>query len=174
MDDFIKYLKDKIFKKSICFFYWFYDYSNNKYDSLYILSTEISRQFRLLELPIKVIQGAGLTHENLYSSKNNHYRKKSAALPAAALPSAAADRNRNRTAQSLFTKRLLAIPCSTALQKMSIFENAALVRESVHVYTQVCFVNLQLNGTRYFSVPFKLGQNGSAAVPLPCVPPFLM
>ena len=69
---------------------------------------------------------AGITHENLYSSKNNHYRKKSAALPAAALPFAAADRNRNRTAQSLFTKRLLAI-----------------------------------------------GLSGSAAVPLPRVPPFL-
>ena len=55
---------------------------------------------------------AGLTHENLYSSKNNHYRKKSAALPAAALPFTAADRNRNRTAQSLFTKRLLAIGLS--------------------------------------------------------------
>ncbi|EPF26977.1 hypothetical protein HMPREF1221_00558 [Treponema socranskii subsp. paredis ATCC 35535] len=26
---------------------------------------------------------------------------------------------------------------------------------------------------RYFSVQFKLGQNGSAAVPLPRVPPFL-
>ena len=56
---------------------------------------------------------AGITHENLYSSKNNRYRKKkSAALPAAALPFAAADRNRNRTAQSLFTKRLLAIGLS--------------------------------------------------------------
>jgi len=120
-----------------------------------------------------LIEDTGLTHENLYSSKNNHYRKKSAALPAAALPFAAADRNRNRTAQSLFTKRLLAIPCSTALQKMSIFENAALVCESAHVYTQVCFANLQLNGTRYFSVPFKLGQSGSAAVPLPRVPTFL-
>ena len=111
--------------------------------------------------------------------------KKSAVLPAATLPfargtsrsalvaSAAADRNRNRTAQSLFTKRLLAIPCSTALQKMSIFENAVLVCESTHVYTQVCLANLQLNGARYFSVPFKLGQSGSAAVPLPRVPPFL-
>ena len=58
--------------------------------------------------------------------KNNGYRKKSAALPAAALPFTAADRDRNRTAQSLFTKRLLAI-----------------------------------------------GQSGSAAVPLPRVPPFL-
>ena len=115
----------------------------------------------------------GLTHENLYSSKNNHYRKKSAALPAAALPFAAADRNRNRTAQSLCKKRLLAIPYSTALQKMSIFENAVLVCESAHVYTQVCLANLQLNGTRYFSVPFNLGLSGSAALPLPRVPPFL-
>ena len=55
---------------------------------------------------------------------------------------------------------------------MSIFENAALVRESAHVYTQVCFANLQLNGTRYFSVPFKLGLSGSAALPLPRVPLF--
>ena len=74
--------------------------------------------------------------------------------------------------RNLFDKRLLAIPCSTALQKMSIFENAALVCESAHVYTQVCFANLQLNGARYFSVPFKLGLSGSAAVPLPRVPPF--
>ena len=114
----------------------------------------------------------GLTHENLYSSKNNHYRKKSAALPAAALPFAAADRDWNRTAQNFF-EILLAIPYSTALQKMSIFENAVLVCESAHVYTQVCFANLQLNGARYFSVPFKLGLSGSAAVPLPRVPPFL-
>ena len=27
---------------------------------------------------------------------------------------------------------------------------------------------------RYFSVQFKLGQSGSAAVPLPRVPPFLL
>ena len=54
------------------------------------------------------------------------YYKKPAALPAAALPLAAADRNRNRTAQSFLTKRLLAI-----------------------------------------------GQSGSAALPLPRVPPFL-
>ena len=40
------------------------------------------------------------------------------------------------------------------------------------VYTQVCLANLQLNGARYFSVPFKLGLSGSAAVPLPRVPPF--
>ena len=87
--------------------------------------------------------------------KNNRYRKKSAALPAAALPfargtsrfalvaSAAADRNRNRnrTAQNFF-KILLAIPYSAALQKISIFENAALVRGSAHVYTQVYFANL--------------------------------
>ena len=58
--------------------------------------------------------------------KNNRYRKKSAALPAAALPfargtsrfalvaSAAADRNRNRTAQNFF-EILLAIPYSAAL-----------------------------------------------------------
>jgi len=72
-----------------------------------------------------------------------------------------------------FQKNSLAIPYSTALQKMSIFENAVLVCESAHVYTQVCLANLQLNGTRYFSVPFKLGQSGSAAVPLPRVPPFL-
>ena len=126
---------------------------------------------------------SGHTHENLYSSKNNHYRKKSAALPAAALPfargtsrfalvaSAAADRDWNRTAQNFF-EILLAIPYSTALQKMSIFENAVLVCESAHVYTQVCLANLQLNGTRYFSAPFKLGLSGSAAVPLPRVPPF--
>ena len=89
--------------------------------------------------------------------KNNRYRKKSAALPAAALPFTAADRNRNRnrTAQNFF-EILLAIPYSAALQKISIFENAALVRESAHVYAQVCFANLRLNGTRYFSVPFKL------------------
>ena len=55
---------------------------------------------------------------------------------------------------------------------MSIFENAALVRESVHVYKQVCGANLRLNGRRYFSIPFKLGQSGSAALPLPRVPPF--
>ena len=46
----------------------------------------------------------GLTHENLYSSKNNHYRKKSAALPAAALPFAAADRDWNRTARTFLQK----------------------------------------------------------------------
>ena len=88
---------------------------------------------------------SGLTHENPYSQKNNRYRKKSAALPAAALPFAAADRDWNRTAQNFF-EILLAIPYSTALQKMSIFENAVLVRESAHVYTQVCFANLQLKG----------------------------
>ena len=77
-----------------------------------------------------------------------------------------------RTAQNFF-EILLAIPYSAALQKISIFENAALVRESAHVYAQVCFANLRLNGTRYFSVPFKLGQSGSAALPLPRVPPFL-
>ena len=110
--------------------------------------------------------------------------KKSAVLPAATLPfargtsrfalvaSAAADRDWNRTAQNFF-EILLAIPYSTALQKMSIFENAVLVCESTHVYTQVCLANLQLNGARYFSVPFKLGLSGSAAVPLPRVPPFL-
>ena len=62
-------------------------------------------------------QAAGLTHENLYSSKkNNRYRKKSAALPAAALPfargtsrfalvaSAAADRDWNRTARTFLQK----------------------------------------------------------------------
>ena len=69
---------------------------------------------------------AGLTHENLYSSKNNHYRKKSAALPAAALPFAAADRDWNRTARTFLPKSSLAI-----------------------------------------------GQSGSAALPLPRVPPFL-
>ena len=68
----------------------------------------------------------GLTHENLYSSKNNHYRKKSAALPAAALPFAAADRDWNRTARTFLPKSSLAI-----------------------------------------------GLNGSAALPLPRVPPFL-
>ena len=115
----------------------------------------------------------GITHENLYFPKNNHYRKKSAALPAAALPFAAADRDWNRTARTFLPKSSLAIPCSTALQKMSIFENAVLVRESAHVYTQVCLANLQLNGTRYFSVPFNLGLSGSAALPLPRVPPFL-
>ena len=56
---------------------------------------------------------------------------------------------------------------------MSIFENTALVRVSAHVYTQVCFANLELNWTRYFSVQFKLGLSGSAAVLLPRVPPFL-
>ena len=62
-------------------------------------------------------QAEGLTHENLYSSKkNNRYRKKSAALPAAALPfargtsrfalvaSAAADRDWNRTARTFLQK----------------------------------------------------------------------
>ena len=68
----------------------------------------------------------GITHENLYSSKNNHYRKKSAALPAAALPFAAADRDWNRTARTFLPKSSLAI-----------------------------------------------GQSGSAALPLPRVPPFL-
>ena len=57
---------------------------------------------------------------------------------------------------------------------MSIFENAVLVRESVLVYTQVCEANLLLNGTRYFSVPFNLGLSGSAAVPLPRVPPLFI
>ena len=71
-----------------------------------------------------------------------------------------------------YQNSLLAIPCSTALQKMSIFENAVLVRESVLVYTQVCEANLLLNGTRYFSVPFNLGLSGSAALPLPRVPPY--
>jgi len=71
-------------------------------------------------------------------------------------------------------KSSLAIPYSAALQKISIFENAALVRGSAHVYVQVCKANLQLNGTRYFSVPFKPGQSGSAALPLPRVPPFLL
>ena len=69
---------------------------------------------------------SGLTHENLYSSKNNHYRKKSAALPAAALPFAAADRDWNRTARTFLPKSSLAI-----------------------------------------------GLSGSAALPLPRVPPFL-
>ena len=55
---------------------------------------------------------------------------------------------------------------------MSIFENAVLVRESAHVYKQVCGANLRLNGRRYFSIPFKLGQSGSAASPLPRVRPF--
>ena len=32
---------------------------------------------------------------------------------------------------------------------------------------------MHLNGRRYFSIPFKLGQSGSAALPLPRVPPFL-
>ena len=64
---------------------------------------------------------AGLTHENLYSPKNNHYPKKSAALPAAALPfargtsrfalvaSAAADRNREALikARSAYNQRFL-------------------------------------------------------------------
>ena len=68
---------------------------------------------------------AGITHENLYSSKNNHYRKKSAALPAAALPFAAADRDWNRTAQN------------------------------------------------FFEILLAIGQSGSAALPLPRVPPFL-
>ena len=68
---------------------------------------------------------SGLTHENLYSSKNNHYRKKSAALPAAALPFAAADRDWNRTAQN------------------------------------------------FFEILLAIGQSGSAALPLPRVPPFL-
>ena len=80
----------------------------------------------------------GLTHENLYSSKNNHYRKKSAALPAAALPfargtsrsalvaSAAADRDWNRTAQN------------------------------------------------FFEILLAIGQSGSAALPLPRVPPFFL
>ena len=77
-----------------------------------------------------------LTHENLYSQKNNRYRKKSAALPAAALPfargtsrsalvaSAAADRNRNRAAQN------------------------------------------------FYEILLAIGQSGSAALPLPRVPPF--
>ena len=59
------------------------------------------------------------------SKKNNRYRKKSAALPAAALPFAAADRNRNRTAQN------------------------------------------------FFEILLAIGQSGSAALPLPRVPPFL-
>ena len=73
-----------------------------------------------------LIEDTGLTHENLYSSKNNHYRKKSAALPAAALPFAAADRDWNRTARTFLPKSSLAI-----------------------------------------------GLSGSAALPLPRVPPFL-
>ena len=73
-----------------------------------------------------LIEDTGLTHENLYSSKNNHYRKKSAALPAAALPFAAADRDWNRTARTFVPKSSLAI-----------------------------------------------GLSGSAALPLPRVPPFL-
>ena len=104
--------------------------------------------------------------------KNNSSRKKKTTLPAAALPFTAADRNRNRTAQNFF-EILLAIPYSATLQKISIFENAAPVRKCAHLYTQVCFENLRLNGTLYFSVPFKLGQSGSAALPLPRVPPFL-
>ena len=56
---------------------------------------------------------------------------------------------------------------------MSIFETTALVRVSAHVYTQVCFVNLELNWARHFSVQFKLGLSGSATVPLPRVSPFL-
>ena len=66
-----------------------------------------------------------LMHENLYSNKITFTVKKSAALPAAALPFTAADRNRNRTAKNFF-EFLLAI-----------------------------------------------GQSGSAALPLSCVPPFL-
>ena len=87
--------------------------------------------------------------------------------------SPAAVRDLNWTAQNFF-EILLAIPYSAALQKISIFENAALVRGGAHVYTQVCFANLRLNGTRYFSVPFKLGQSGSAALPLPRIPPFFI
>ena len=67
--------------------------------------------------------------------------------------------------RNLFSKRLLAIPYSAVLQKISIFETTALVRVSAHVYTQVCFVNLELNWARHFSVQFKLGLSGSAAVP---------
>ena len=75
---------------------------------------------------LRTARNPGLTHENLYSSKNNHYRKKSAALPAAALPFAAADRDWNRTARTFLPKSSLAI-----------------------------------------------GLSGSAALPLPRVPPFL-
>ena len=46
--------------------------------------------------------------DNLYSKKNNLYRKKTAALPAAALPFTAADRNLSRTAKNFF-EILLAI-----------------------------------------------------------------
>ena len=65
-------------------------------------------------------------HQKLYFKENNRYRKKQAALPAAALPfargtsrfalvaSAAADRDWNRTAQNFF-EILLAIPYSAAL-----------------------------------------------------------
>ena len=57
--------------------------------------------------------------------KNNGYRKKSAALPAAALPFTAADRDWNRTAQN------------------------------------------------FYEILLAIGQSGSAALPLPRVPPFL-
>ena len=36
------------------------------------------------------------------------------------------------------------------------------------------FANLQLNGTRCFSVPFKPGLRGEAAVPQPRLPPLFM
>ena len=87
----------------------------------------------------------------------------------ALVASAAADRNRSA---QFFSKRLLAVPYSAVLQKMTISEN--IVRVSAHVYTQVCFVNLELNRMRCFSVRFKLGQSGSASVPLSLVPPFFI
>ena len=43
-------------------------------------------------------------HQKLYFKENNRYRKKQAALPAAALPFAAADRDWNRTAQTFYEK----------------------------------------------------------------------
>ena len=61
----------------------------------------------------------------IYIQKNNHCRKKTAALPATALPFTAADRNRSRTAQN------------------------------------------------FFEILLAIGQSGSAALPLPRVPPFL-
>ena len=49
----------------------------------------------------------------------------------------------------------LNVPINAALQEVSTFENAALVRESAHVYPRVFFENSKLNEPRYFNGSFK-------------------
>ena len=71
----------------------------------------------------------------------------------ALVASAAADRNRSA---QFFSKRLLAVPYSAVLQKISIFENAASVRFlRTRTSREFSKENSKLNETRCFSGSFK-------------------